>query len=629
MLSTSFVMLSPAVAHASTARAGFYWNDGALPYDSSLTYTYDVAVHPEGAFSDSADHGFAYVTAQLKHVFWHDSQNAAVPYGIETVIAYFGDNSGAKEYWLADLADPNRFSSVYVAPDCDSPHGFLGPHWKLSTLQGEGYMNIRPDATGQQQRWLRVRKQSVLISSQAGQSIWENREYLYDFATGTWDLKGSNRMTLSGDAAQVRDYTAARGGGIWAGILETDGNSAPPMKKMGYANRSLDVTDHGTTRHLVPGSAEEHWNGLDSANYDLLYKSSGDDAEWDIGVKGLHDVSAQLANGDDIQHVSVDGMPAASAPYAAQRAVSLGKLADTDTVTFDDYNASGGFAWGFDLTTDGAHVFHDWQGQVGVIGALGNDQTHPDQTVRRVTLNVAGRVVSGMTAVLPTANFSFAPPHPVAGHAVSFDGSPSADADGDRLTYAWDFGDGSSASDARPVHTFASQGTYNVTLTVDDGHGAQATSSRSVIVGPDAPVASFSFAPREPVAGHRVSFDGGASSDADGDQLTYVWAFGDGSTATGSVPTHTFALRGVYNVTLAVDDGHGGSSEFLRTVVVGPNRCIPAKAQLAAAKRAYRHARDRYRRHRTSANARRLRRARTRLTNAQNRADAICAREAG
>jgi PKD repeat protein/type 1 glutamine amidotransferase len=44
-----------------------------------------------------------------------------------------------------------------------------------------------------------------------------------------------------------------------------------------------------------------------------------------------------------------------------------------------------------------------------------------------------------------------------------------ADADGDTLTYAWDFGDGQTSTEANPSHAFATVGQYAVKVTVSDG----------------------------------------------------------------------------------------------------------------------------------------------------------------
>ncbi len=59
--------------------------------------------------------------------------------------------------------------------------------------------------------------------------------------------------------------------------------------------------------------------------------------------------------------------------------------------------------------------------------------------------------------------------------------SKSTDADGDNLTYAWDFGDNSGSTAATVTHSYAASGTYTVTLTVNDGT-AKSTKSKEVTV---------------------------------------------------------------------------------------------------------------------------------------------------
>lgn len=72
-----------------------------------------------------------------------------------------------------------------------------------------------------------------------------------------------------------------------------------------------------------------------------------------------------------------------------------------------------------------------------------------------------------------------------------------------------------------------------------------------------------------------VGFSASESSDPDGDALSYVWDFGDGTpTATGASVTHTFTKGGVRAVSLTATDSRGASSTVAVTVTAGDS--IPA-----------------------------------------------------
>ena len=58
-------------------------------------------------------------------------------------------------------------------------------------------------------------------------------------------------------------------------------------------------------------------------------------------------------------------------------------------------------------------------------------------------------------------------------------------------------------------------------------------------------------------AGRTVAADGSTSTDADGSIVKYLWEFGDGTTAEGLKPMHTYTQAGTYLVTLAVQDDRG------------------------------------------------------------------------
>ncbi len=81
----------------------------------------------------------------------------------------------------------------------------------------------------------------------------------------------------------------------------------------------------------------------------------------------------------------------------------------------------------------------------------------------------------------PTASFTTLPAGPL---ALSADASGSSDPDGDALAYAWDFGDGHTATGAQVSHTFAAKGNYIVTLGVSDPFLATAAAQTTIVVRP-------------------------------------------------------------------------------------------------------------------------------------------------
>ncbi len=65
--------------------------------------------------------------------------------------------------------------------------------------------------------------------------------------------------------------------------------------------------------------------------------------------------------------------------------------------------------------------------------------------------------------------------------------------------------------------------------------------------------------PYSAVEGSPVAFNGSASSDPDGDVLTYEWSYGDGATGTGVTAPHAYADNGSYTAVLTVTDPAGAN----------------------------------------------------------------------
>ena len=78
----------------------------------------------------------------------------------------------------------------------------------------------------------------------------------------------------------------------------------------------------------------------------------------------------------------------------------------------------------------------------------------------------------------PVVTATATPPTGTAPFTVAFTGT-ATDAEGDTpLTYAWDFGDGGTATTANASHTYTAPGTFTATLTVTDARGAKGYSQR-------------------------------------------------------------------------------------------------------------------------------------------------------
>ena len=186
--------------------------------------------------------------------------------------------------------------------------------------------------------------------------------------------------------------------------------------------------------------------------------------------------------------------------------------------------------------------------------------------------NVTRSITTVAPNVAPTAAFT----ENVNDLDVALDASGSADSDGTIASYAWDLGDGSTATGKTATKKYAAAGPYNVKLTVTDNRGGTATVTRQVTaIAPNVlPTAAFT----ESVNDLDVAFDAGTSADSDGTITNYAWDFGDGSTGTGRTAAKKYAAAGPYNVKLTVTDNRGGTATVTRQVTAIAPNVLPTAA---------------------------------------------------
>ena len=185
------------------------------------------------------------------------------------------------------------------------------------------------------------------------------------------------------------------------------------------------------------------------------------------------------------------------------------------------------------------------------------------------------QTVSVAAGLAPTPAFAFSPSAPQVAQTVSFTGELSRAASGHSVaSYAWNFGDGATASGVTTTHAFSSAGTFTVVLTVSDdvGLAGSATQAVTVIAGTTALVADFTASPTNPSSGALVDFNASSSSPLT-TIASFDWDFGDGTVLTGrSVATvaHTFtpAVDTSFVVRLTVHDTTGRTATTTKTVTV-------------------------------------------------------------
>jgi endonuclease G len=174
----------------------------------------------------------------------------------------------------------------------------------------------------------------------------------------------------------------------------------------------------------------------------------------------------------------------------------------------------------------------------------------------------------------------------IEGSAVTLDASSSSDPDGDALTYEWSFGDGSEGTGARPTHTYADNGNYQVRVIATDPYGAADTATTTVTVMNAAPVVA-AFAGGSLLQGETYA-SSGTFSDAGEDSWTATVDYGDGGGAhplalsgSGFSLSHTYAAAGTFTVTVRVTDDDG--AEGVRTATVAVQSPAGAIGGLSAA----------------------------------------------
>jgi uncharacterized repeat protein (TIGR01451 family) len=255
---------------------------------------------------------------------------------------------------------------------------------------------------------------------------------------------------------------------------------------------------------------------------------------------------------------------------AALSSIDTGGTYDgTDvTWTFSTIAAQGGTAAGW------------FSGVLPCAGTVTNDDyrvTGSDQGVGSGTGAPVRMSVSAPTFV-PDFDVAPDPADVIAGESVTF--TDTSTTNGPALVaWMWDFGDGATSDRQHPTHTYETDGTFVVTLTVTDSCGYSDTEVKTDLVTVSQPdvVAQFTYAPDPAnlIEGQGVVFTDTSTTDGPA-VVAWMWHFGDGGTSTLQHPSYVYETVGVFTVTLTVTDSLGYSdAEVKPDLVTVASACNP------------------------------------------------------
>jgi hypothetical protein len=162
-------------------------------------------------------------------------------------------------------------------------------------------------------------------------------------------------------------------------------------------------------------------------------------------------------------------------------------------------------------------------------------------------------LVPARTAVDPGQKFTLS--------ATASDGSGG-------FTYAWaGLPTGCSGTKATVSCSTHTAGSYSVSVRVTDSNeGSAASNAVALVVASPLAATGIVAVPTAPTPGEAVSFSSQGTGGTG--NLSYAWAFGDGTKGSGATVQHSYASAGTFDVALWVNDSVGGSVKKTAQVIV-------------------------------------------------------------
>jgi PKD repeat protein len=210
----------------------------------------------------------------------------------------------------------------------------------------------------------------------------------------------------------------------------------------------------------------------------------------------------------------------------------------------------------------------DWSN--GVVSSVNTTIVYDIAGSYIVTCSQNGILIGSQTIVVPfVIDFAYnihCDPYNFNQISVHFNDNSTYLLDTSSYIYVWDFGDGNYSTLQNPVHSYVTNGTYSVKLTISNG-----TYSCSKIMQVDAP----SFIPVYTIAGPLCVNNPTLSfSCSNQNVFNYEWSFGDGASSNRISPKRTYTSIGVFSTTLELTDHDGCISSSSQSIWINSSPII-------------------------------------------------------
>ncbi len=125
-------------------------------------------------------------------------------------------------------------------------------------------------------------------------------------------------------------------------------------------------------------------------------------------------------------------------------------------------------------------------------------------------------------------------------------------------SYRWDLGDGTTSTEEAPVHAYAREGKYDLSLSITDDKGNTSAQVERELMNIAPMEARLDTNRTEVMKGEEIQFVARVAGGFT--PYSYQWDLGDGTTSTRLAPRHAYPDAGRYTVTLSITDDRGNTA---------------------------------------------------------------------